>query len=292
MDLDISHEMDAFERNLRARGRSPVTIETYLRAVRDLRDYLHGEQTITKRVIEDYLNWSEDKGRSPVTRAKDYRSLQQFFKYMAEETGEPSPMTGLRPPHVTVTPPPVLTTDDLHALFATCKGATLQDRRDLAILSLFADTGMRRGEMAGIKLDDLDLREQVAVITGKTGTRAVPYGAETAARLDRYLRVRRLSKHAALPQLWIGQQGPVTVWGIENIIAKRAKTAGVAAHPHLFRHTFAHMWLDGGGNEGDLQRLAGWKSPLMLQRYGASAASARARRAYLAGRSPVDRMKP
>ena len=51
-------------------------------------------------------------------------------------------------------------------------------------------------------------------------------------------------------------------------------------HPHIFRHTFAHNWLDSGGAEGDLLELAGWDSPQMLRVYGRSARSARARRAY------------
>jgi integrase/recombinase XerD len=51
-------------------------------------------------------------------------------------------------------------------------------------------------------------------------------------------------------------------------------------HPHQFRHTFAHLWLDQGGAEGDLMELAGWTSRQMLSRYGASARSARARRSY------------
>ena len=46
------------------------------------------------------------------------------------------------------------------------------------------------------------------------------------------------------------------------------------------RHHFSHTWLDRGGPEGDLMELAGWTSPQMLTRYGASARSARARRTY------------
>jgi len=51
-------------------------------------------------------------------------------------------------------------------------------------------------------------------------------------------------------------------------------------HPHIWRHTFAHNWLDAGGAEGDLMVLMGWDSPEMLRLYGASARGARARRAY------------
>lgn len=289
--MDIAAEAEAFARSLRARGRSPETIKTYLKAVYQLRDYLNDTQDpITPRQIEDHVIALRERGLSPVTIAQRHRSLFQFFAWWANETGAPNPMAELPTPTAPVDPPPVLGGDQLRALFDTCRGTSFADRRDLALLSLFADTGVRRGEMASIVLPGLDLREQVVLVNGKTGPRGVPYGSETATRIDRYLRARRLHPDAELPWLWLGRKGRFTEYGIEGVVESRGKQAGLKVHPHLFRHTFAHMWLDGGGNETDLQRLAGWRSPAMLQRYGASAASARARRAYLAGRSPVDRL--
>jgi integrase len=77
------------------------------------------------------------------------------------------------------------------------------------------------------------------------------------------------------------RKGRVTASGIAQLLRRRERQAGIEhLHAHLFRHTFAHLWLSQGGGETDLMRLAGWKSRVMLQRYGASVADARAREAH------------
>jgi integrase len=66
-------------------------------------------------------------------------------------------------------------------------------------------------------------------------------------------------------------------WRLEQL----GEAAGVAdVHPHAFRHTFAHRWLAGGGQERDLMMLAGWRSDSMLSVYARSTAGERARSAH------------
>ena len=103
-----------------------------------------------------------------------HTGMSRFFALLVEEEEEltRSPMDKVRPPAVPDVPVPVLSDDELRRLFATCAGKTYADRRDTAIMRLFYDTGMRRSELAYLKVSDVDLDEQVAV--GSPGRRFAP----------------------------------------------------------------------------------------------------------------------
>jgi site-specific recombinase XerD len=299
--LTVTELLPSYARHLRAEGKTTGTVDhTYLPALARFEAFLADQgmpravQAIRREHVEAYIVALQALGRKPATVNLAYRSLQPFWRWCVEEDElRESPMTRMKPPLVPEDPPPVVTDDELARLLAACRGNDFEERRDYALVSLLADSGMRRGECAGLRVEDLDLDRNAVVIQGATSKsrrqRTTRFGAGTARALDRYVRVRRTHATIGETALWIGKRGPMTGSGLLQVIERRGRQAGIEhLHPHLFRHSFAHQWLADGGQEGDLMELAGWRDRGMLRRYGQSAAADRARANY---RSPIDRLR-
>lgn len=296
---DLSEFIYDWVSHLEGRNLSPNTIKSYVKCAENLLGFLRAEglptnvSEITAKDLDAFLAHLQSRVVS-TTAAKHYRSILQLFKFAErDEEDFVSPMKRMSPPKVLEKPVPVIPVENVQKMLDACKGGDpFEDRRDAALIRFMYDTGLRSGELCGMLLDDYDARTKQVTVTGKgRRTRSLQCGSTTIDALRRYLRHRSVHhRSAATNAFWVGRMGPLSRAGVAQMLERRCDQAGVPrVHPHQFRHTFAHNWLDGGGNEGDLMSLAGWTSREMLNRYAKSAAGVRARKAHIK-LSPADRL--
>lgn len=129
--------------------------------------------------------------------------------------------------------------------------------RDRAIIEVLYGSGMRRAELAGLNLDDVDLGTRTAIVTGKgQKTRMVPLTEAAAFAMRSYLAVRPASADRAF---FLGRTtkrlGLRQVW---QIVKDYAHQSGIdRATTHSMRHSFATHFIEGGGDVSTLQKLLG-----------------------------------
>ena len=238
----LQPEISSFRLHLAAEGKAAATVRTYTEAVQ----WFAAARLLAqagcprweeagRQDVQQWIVWLLDR-YSAAYASNQFRALQQFFKWLATEEEIPDPMAGLRPPAVPDKPVPVFTGDELRQLGQACTGRGFQDRRDAAVIAVFAATGIRLSELAGIRYDpdeprrsDIDLQRREITVRGKGGkTRTVKIGYDAARSLDRYIRVRARHAQAYRAQLWLGinNRGPMTASGIYQVIARRGRSAG------------------------------------------------------------------
>lgn len=201
-----------------------------------------------------------------------WRAVSAFLGFLERDGAlTANPLRKLRRPRVDTPLLPPIALDDIRALVRACQGATLNDRRDLAIIHLLLDTGMRAGELLNLDVGDVDLESgAVHVRRAKSRkARTVFLSPRTRRHVRAYLR-KRGAGNAVAPLIQVHTDPPrrLTYDGLRSVIESRARKAGVPTPQiHAFRRTFAITSWRNGVDLLTIVRMMGQGSLPVLMRY-------------------------
>ncbi len=205
-----------------------------------------------------------------------WKSVRAFFTWAQQRLNLPRPDLALQKPRFKLPEVVPFSQEQIAALFKFAannyadterhqyKMRRPTARRDLALLAIFLDTGVRLGELCRMQVQDLDRDGAVMVrpfgSSRKSKPRMVYLGQRARFLAWHYLTDRETKPTDALIPL-----APKT---IRNLLYSLGRRAGVDdCHPHRFRHTFAIEYLRNGGDIFTLQRILGHSSLDMVQHY-------------------------
>lgn len=204
--------------------------------------------------IAAFQKRERDRGISINTTRRRIYALRSFFEWTIYEKGYTSrnPARSVKMPKKIKNYPEVLTYEEVQSIINQPDLRTKRGKRDMAMLSLTYETGVRISELCGLKTTSI--REHMfphkkntrpaIVVDGKAGkTRAIPLSKKALSDLNVWLSVR---PHVEHDYLFINLKNgePVTTFGFRALFMKYARMAGLDVDnrkisPHTLRHSFA-----------------------------------------------------
>lgn len=287
----LRQKIDEFEHHLKVRNYSSQTRQCYRGTLRGLAawveadDQLRNLTDLTPQVMESF--WVETCFRAPRSgRRRGQKklttgslrvyaaALRAFFQHLTrrqELLSDPSTCIGAPRPNKNIKKA-VLSQREVLRLLMAIEVDTVEGLRDRAIVELLYSAGIRRGELLGLNLPDLDLDSCWFYVLGKgRKTRMVPVGREAELALRAYLRDAR--PRLALPEekaLFVGPLGTrYNCHQLSRLLHGLADKANLKKRvtPHVLRHSCATHMLAGKADIRYIQALLGHSSIRSTQIY-------------------------
>lgn len=237
-----------------AENRSVNTLEYYASELRHASDSVGKSFEIwTSDDIREFMTNAAQKV-SPTTVNNKVRVLSSFFSWMeGEGYVQRNPIRKVRSmksPKRTRAP---FSATELERIRAACRCD-----RERAMVEFLLSSGVRAGELSGLRLGDVDFSTRTARVIGKGDKERTVYFSEQAGfYLDRYLKSRGCESDALFASSRDGH-GRLSVGAIESIVRGIGRRAGVKkTHPHRFRHTMATDALKRGMPIEEIKELLG-----------------------------------
>src|SRR3990172_780440 len=260
--------------HLKGRKRASATILAYGKDIEQLIGFLQELKKghvneVTADDIKSFLAKMQNSGYTLKSISRKLNSTKTFFRYLkVQEYITDDPASLVDHPKFETKPPRILSPIEYRAL----RDAARDDARIAAIIEVLLQTGIRIGELANLRVDDIFFSEGtkegnlfVRAMENRA-ERTVPLNKAAEAALKRYLQVRPKTTNKAL---FITKTGkPLLVRNIRTAIDRYYRKAGIAgAKVYDLRHTWVAHHLSSGTSLVLISKVAGHKRLSTTERY-------------------------
>ena len=254
------------------KGVSAHTLRAYRK---DLTDFIAHVNTEPEKIdmldVRGFIAEQIRKGLNKTTVSRRLSSVRSFFKFLYREGYMKSnPAKLVSSPRLPKLLPKFLSVDDAFSLVEKPEGIGFAPARDRAILELLYSSGLRVGELAGLNVEDINVREALVKARGKgKKERIVPIGSKALDAIKTYL-VERILLKSKEKAVFLNRLGTrLTDRGVRRIVVKYARAIAIngSIGPHTLRHSFASHLLQGGADLRVIQELLGHASLSTTQKY-------------------------
>ncbi len=282
-NIHLKDLIKIFDTYNRSDGKAPPTLRWYNEVLNIFLGWLikTGRSVtlgaIDENTVREFIIWLKER---PVnghemrvyTVNNRVRALRAFFNWLCrKEYTATHLLQDLKPPRLPQVMVDTLSNEEIAVIIASFNPSTATGSRNIAILALFLDSGLRLAELVGLKIRDVFLEEQYVKVMGKgSKERMVAFGSSARNALLNYLvHFRGEPAHPGIEEFFLNIDGYGMSGGAVRSMLKRV---GVAAgvlrlHAHLCRHTYATNFLINGGNVLLLKQNLGHTTLAMVDRY-------------------------
>ena len=218
---------------------------------------------IDKTTIRSFIESEKNRKLSDRTISHDLIVIKNFYKYLEKNNIiKNNPSVDIELPKLKKALPHVLSLDEVDKIL----DIELKDKyayRNKAMLELMYSSGLRISELVNLKIQDIDLEEDIVRVTGKgSKMRIVPIGDYAIYYLKLYINEYRslLIKSKVSDYLFLNSRGDrISRQAMFKIIKQiiRDKNIKKDVSPHTLRHSFASHMLENGADLRSIQELLG-----------------------------------
>ena len=231
--------------------------------------------TVTTEEVNDFFVSLRKEGLATSTIGRKISAVRGLHRFLvAEDLSSADPTASLLSPKQPKALPKALNVEEVLRLLDVPDRSSALGARDSALLEFLYASGARVSETVDLDMNDIDLSERIAIVTGKGDRqRVVPIGTHAVLAIEAYLPFR-LSLRRELrdaDRLFVNARGKgITRQSVWRIVREHAQSAGIKSErvsPHVLRHSAATHMVEGGADLRTVQEMLGHVSISTTQIY-------------------------